>query len=238
MKFNIFLSSAAGLVLAACGGANTPSAPTTEAETPPPVAKTENSLHEKLRDVAAADYSLDKSHAFLTFSVGHSGGLSQYRVNFTDFDADLDFDPTNPEAAALLVTINPAAVETNYPGDYQGTHADSPYETWNEDLSQNPQWLNAGEFPEITFTSTGINRTGDLEGEVTGDLNFLGQTKPVTLDVTYNGTANVPWLGERDLIGFNASTTITRSEWGMGAFLPLIGDEVTVAFTGEFVQDE
>jgi len=238
MKLNILFGSVAGLALAACGGADTPSQSTTEAETPPPVAEAEDVLHEKLQGVATGAYSLDKSHAFLTFSVGHSGGLSQYRVNFTDFDADLDFDPANPEAAALSVTINPAAVETNYPGDYQGTHADSPYETWNEDLSLNPQWLNAGEFPEITFTSTGISRTGDLEGEVTGDLNFLGQTKPVTLDVTYNGTANVPWLGERDLIGFNASTTITRSEWGMGAFLPLIGDEVTVAFTGEFVQDE
>ncbi|MEL7231809.1 MAG: YceI family protein [Pseudomonadota bacterium] len=241
MKPRILMATVAGLALAACGGADTDTdmtaeTPATETETVS--TDTDSDLHPKLQGVAVATYSLDKGHAFLTFEVSHAGGISDYRVNFTDFDADLTFDPADPEASQLTATIQAAAVQTNYPGDYRQGHADSPYESWNEDLAMNPQWLNAGEFSEITFTATGINRTGDLQGTVTGNLTFLGETKPITLDVTYNGTATAPWYGERDLIGFNASTTITRSEWGMGAFLPMIGDEVTVEFSGEFIQDE
>ncbi|MDJ0920419.1 MAG: YceI family protein [Henriciella sp.] len=219
----------AGLALAGC------SAPVSDETETTPVAEPEFA---PLEGITAADYALEKNHAFLTFKVGHGGGLSQYRVSFTDFDANLSFDPADPEAASLSVSINPLSVETNYPGDYKASHADSPYETWNEDLGRNPQWLNGDEFPAIEFVSTGIERSSDTAGTVTGDLTFLGQTNPVTLDVTYNGVGRAPWFGERDLIGFDASTTITRSEWGMGAYLPMIGDEVEVTFSGEFLQAE
>ena len=63
-------------------------------------------------------------------------------------------------------------------------------------------------------------------------------TKPVTLDVTYKGVAKPPWFNGRDVIGFDASTTVKRSEFGMVAYIPNIGDDVTVEFSGEFVQDE
>ena len=77
-----------------------------------------------------------------------------------------------------------------------------------------------------------------LTGTVTGDLTLLGVTKPVSLDVSYNGVANPPWFGERDVIGFDASTTVQRSEFGMAAYIPNISDAVTVEFSGEFLQDE
>lgn len=191
-----------------------------------------------LEDISAAEYNLEKTHAFLTFKVGHSGGLSKYRVSFTDFDANLNFDPADPEASTLSVSVNPLAVETNYPGDYKAGHAESPYESWNEDLGRNPQWLNGDAFPSIEFSSTAITRTGESTGTVAGDLTFLGETKPITLDVSFNGVGNAPWFGERDLLGFDASTSLTRSEWGMGAYLPLIGDEVEISFSGEFLQAE
>ena len=229
IKHHILFAASAMLALAACG--NGEPAPAPVVDTPP-------ALHESLQGVAAGAYSLERSHAFLSFRVPHGNGLSQYRVALTDFDADLTFDPANPESSTLSVTINPMGVQTNYPGDYKATHADSAYESWNEDLARSPAWLNADAHPQITFTSTSVTRTGDQTGTVTGDLTFLGQTKPVTLNVTYNGVANAPWFGERDLIGFNATTTLTRSEWGMTTFLPLVGDEVTIAFSGEFLQDE
>lgn len=228
-------AAAALVLLAACGGAGDSSDTSASEETAPVETA---SAPEFLAEVSSANYSLENTHAFLTFEVGHSGGLSSYRVTFTDWDADLKFNAVSPETSELSVTINPLGLETNYPGDYAATHADSEFESWEQDLARNARWLNADAHPKITFQSTAAEMTGDKTGKVTGDLSFLGQTKPVTLDVTYNGNGNQPWYGERDIIGFNATTVITRSDFGMDAYLPMIGDEVTVEFTGEFLQDE
>ncbi|MEM0985952.1 MAG: YceI family protein [Pseudomonadota bacterium] len=238
----LMTASAALVILAACGGGE-PSADATpaphehgsaagEKEASAPV------LPESLSEVSSGAYSLERNHAFLEFGVGHSGGISDYIVHFGDFDADLSFNAEDPAASSLSVTINPLDLIVNYPGDYKAGHADSGYETWAEDMARNPRWLNADAFPEITFTSTAVEITGDSEGTVTGDLNFLGVTQPVTLDVSYNGNANTPWFGERDLIGFNAETTINRSDFGMSAAIPNISDAVTISFSGEFLQDE
>ncbi len=249
-RTTLLASSAAVFILAACGGAETTAdatpapqdtgaaatSPATEAVTE--TAEAAPALPESLAEVSSGAYSLDRNHAFLQFAVGHSTGISDYVVHFADFDADLTFDAEAPETSSVSVTINPADLMVNYPGDYKAGHADSEYETWQEDLSRNPRWLNSDEFPEITFESTDVTFTGDNEGTVTGDLTFLGQTRPVTLDVTYNGNFNAPWYGERDLIGFNATTTINRSDFGMDAAIPMVGDAVTISFTGEFIQDE
>lgn len=175
-------------------------------------------------------YSLDKSHAFLTWTVRHNG-ISSYTVNFTDFDAVLNFDAEDPESSAIQVSINPTALQTNHPDPAKKTE-------WESELSNDAKFFNAGEFPSITFSSTGAALNGEFDGTVTGDLTFLGVTKPVSLNVTYNGTANVPWFGQRDLIGFTASTTIKRSEWGMTSMAGMISDEVVVEFSGEFLQAE
>ena len=240
MKVKTFLVASVGAIaLAACGSASDETANIDAAEAPPVDAEpTQAELHPLLADVAAATYSLEKTHAFMTIKVGHNAGVSQYRISFPDIDADLNFDPAAPESSEITFTINPAVVQTNYPADYKAGHADSQWESWNEDISRDAKWLNSDEFPEITFVSTSATKTGDLSGTVTGDLTLLGVTKPVTLDVTYNGVANPPWFGERDVIGFDASTKVMRSEFGMAAYIPNIGDEVTVEFSGEFLQDE
>ncbi len=228
----------AALALTACGSASD-DPKLEDAETPPvEVENVEAEMHPLLKEVAAANYSLEKTHAFMTVTVGHNGGITQYRISFTDFDGDLAFDPETPENSSLTFTINPMSVETNYPGDYKAGHANSQWESWNEDVSRDAKWLNADEHPEIKFVSTQITRTDDLAGTVTGDLTLLGVTKPVSMDVTYNGVANPPWFEGRDVIGFDASTKVIRSEFGMGAYIPNIGDEVTVEFSGEFLQDE
>ncbi len=183
-----------------------------------------------LDGVASGLYELEKTHAFLTWTVKHNG-ISGYTVNFTDFDADLVFDAETPANSQLSVSINPTALNTNYP------NADKKVE-WEAELSNDGKFLNAGEFPTIGFVSTGVEQSGDFEGTVTGDLTFLGVTKPVTLNVSYGGVANPPWFGQRDVLGFTASTTITRSEFGMTSLAGVISDEVEINFSGEFLQAE
>lgn len=185
---------------------------------------------QSLTDAAQANYSLDKGHAFLTWTVTHNG-LSDYTVNFTDFDADLDFKPANPIESSISLTINPLALETNYPDPEKKAE-------WEAELGTDDRFLNGDAHPEITFTSTSVEQTGENTGRVTGDLTFLGVAKPVTVDVTYNGTGNAPWFGERDLIGFDAVAKINRSDFGVTALLPNISDEVVIEFSGEFLQDE
>ena len=229
----LIVGSVGAIALAACGGASdTPAS--TEAET----TAAETQTFPAIAEVSAGTYSLEKNHAFMTVQVGHNGGISQYRISFTEFDGSLEFDPAAPESSSLSFSIDPMSVETNYPGDYKAGHPDTGWESWNEDVSRDAKWLNADEFPAITFETTAIERTGESDGIVTGDLTLLGVTKPVSLDVTYGGVANPPWFGERDVIGFTANTTVQRSEFGMGAYIPNISDEVIVEFSGEFLQDE
>jgi polyisoprenoid-binding protein YceI len=192
---------------------------------------------QSLDDVAAGTYQLDRNHAFLTWTVVHNG-LSDYTVNFTDFDATLDFNPDEPTASTIEVTINPMGVESNYPGDYKAGHPDSEFDTWNEALSRGDRFLNADQHGEIKFVSSGAEATGETEGTVTGNLTFLGTTRPVTMDVTYNGVTNYPWNGERDTIGFTATTTISRSEFGQSSLANVISDDVVIEFSGEFLQAE
>ena len=234
MKYLSLLAGAAAgaLLMAACGSGDTPAT----AQDTPEVVETVTAveLDPSLADAATGAYTLDKTHAFLTFTIGHSTGISDYTVNFTDFDVDMSFDPADPAASSLSVTIDPSALYVNYPGDYLAGHADSGFESWTEDLAYSERFMNANEYPEITFTSTEMTVTGSDTGTITGDLTFLGQTKPVTLDVTYNGLATPPWNPESSIVGFNASTTITRSEWGMGVAMGWLTDEVVVEFSGEF----
>lgn len=188
------------------------------------------SANPTLDGVASGLYDLEKSHAFLTWTVRHNG-ISGYTVNFTDFDADLVFDAETPANSQLSVTINPTALNTNYPDPARKAE-------WETEIANDARFLNAGEFPTITFVSTAVEQTGEFEGTVTGDLTFLGVTKPVTLDVSYGGVANPPWFGQRDVIGFTATTTLNRSEFGQNSMPGIVSDEVKIEFSGEFLQAE
>lgn len=190
----------------------------------------------KLSDAAAGNYSLEKTHAFLTAYISH-GGLSQYKMDFTDIDAKLVFDPADASANSIAFTVNPMSIATHYPGDYKRGHANSGYESWDEHLGKDARYLNGVQFPAITFQSTGVNRTQDYKGKVTGDLAFLGMSKPVTFDVEYHGVGNKPWWGERDIVGFTAKATLNRNDFGMTQVPKSLGEDVKIYFSGEFLQD-
>ena len=171
-------------------------------------------------------YELEKTHAFITWRIRHNG-LSNYTVRFTEFDATIEFDAENPVESSVTAVINPLSVETDHP---------TKRESWNTQIATDGKFLNGDEFPAITFESTGVEQTGEFTGIITGDLTLLGVSKEVQLDATYNGTGNAPWFGPRDIIGFSATATFNRSDFGMTALLPNIGDEIEVIIEAEFVE--
>ncbi len=182
----------------------------------------------------AGTYELDPYHSSVSFGISHIG-LSNYVARFTKYSATLKLDPTNLSASSVSATIDPASVRTDFSGDYPGTHKGTPYKTFDEALAQDAKFLDAGKFPAISFTSTRVEQSaGKLK--ITGDLNFHGVTKPVTLEASVVGSVAAHPFTQKGALGFSATTTIKRSEFGMTEYLKMLGDEVTLRFEGEFHQ--
>lgn len=223
MRSSLSPLAAAVLLLAACSPSSPPSEPKAAAAT-------------AAINAPAGQYVLDPNHSSLSFSVSHLG-LSNYVIRFARFDVALTLDPANPSASSVTVTVDPNSVRTLFSGDYKAGHADSPYATWDEDLAQSPKFLNAAQHPTITFKSTKVERAGD-KLRVTGDLTLLGQTHPVTLEAAVVGSLAAHPFTKRGALGLSATGTFKRSQFGMNHLLqpPLVGDEVTVEFEGEFQQ--
>ena len=174
----------------------------------------------------AGGYTIDKSHTSVTFRVSHLG-FSHYTARFAKVDGKLAFDSAKPAAMAVEATIDPLSLELNTPP--AGFH----------DQLMSKAWFDAGVFKAITFKSTKVEPTGANTAKVTGDFTLHGVTKPVVLDVTYNGgwTQNA-FDGNR--VGFSAHGVFKRSAFGMGGGLPPpgtnmgVGDDVEVMIETEF----
>lgn len=163
-------------------------------------------------------YRLDPDHASLLFKVDHFG-FSQLVGRFDRFEGALDFDPKQPQAARLTVLVDTASIDLNLP-------------KFEQDL-RGPDWFDVAQFPQARFESRTIAITGEKTGKVTGDLTLHGVTAPVTLDVTFNGGADSLLTGHYTL-GFAASGTLLRSTFGLGAYAPAVGDQVTLEIHAEF----
>ncbi|MBS0331593.1 MAG: polyisoprenoid-binding protein [Proteobacteria bacterium] len=174
----------------------------------------------------AGTYTIDKAHTSVTFRVSHLG-FSRYTARFSKIDGTLKFDPAHPAAMTVSATIDPMSLELNTPP--KGFH----------DQLMGKGWFEAAQFPKITFKSTKVEVTGPNAARVTGDFTLHGVTKPVVLDVTYNGgwPANA-YDGNR--IGFSAHTVLKRSAFGISQGIPAPGtnigvsDDVDVAIETEF----
>jgi len=163
-------------------------------------------------------YVLDKSHAKVVFSINHLG-FSTYYGFFPDLSGTLDLDPAAPAKSTLSVTINVAGMVTTDPKLDAKLKSDTFFDT--------------AKFPKATFKSTAIEVTGEGRGKLTGDLTLHGVTRPVTLDVTFNG-AGTPPMTQIYVVGFDAVGTLKRSDFGIKNFVPLVGDEVTLRIGCEF----
>lgn len=167
---------------------------------------------------AADKYALDPDHTFVVFKITDLG-YAHVVGWFTDVAGELTFDSADATKSVLNVTIKTASVDTHFVQR-------------NKDL-MSPDFLNVAEFPEMTFKSTAIEKTGDKTGRVTGDLTLLGVTKPVTMEVTFNQIAPNPYNDNTPTAGFEAHTVIKRSDFGMKASIPDIGDEVDISIDSQ-----
>ena len=170
-------------------------------------------------DLPAGAYAIDVTHASLVAKVGHMG-FSNYAMRFNTLDAKFSYDPANPTTAKVTATVDPASIDTGSA-------------SFNEEL-KGEKWLNAAKFPTITFASTALTLTGADTGKLAGDLTFLGVTKPVVLDVTWNGVGAGMMGGTRT--GFSATGSIKRTDFGFGTYVPVIGDKVDLLIEIEFTK--
>lgn len=165
-----------------------------------------------IAQAAPVDYKLDMAHTAVVFNISHLG-FSNMFGRFGEFDGSLKFDTDNIENSEVKVTINTESVNTFH-------------EKRDEHL-RSPDFFNAAEFPEMTFESTKITKTGDGTATLEGDLTLLGVTKPVALDLVINKVGPHPFT-QQPVAGFTATGVIKRSEFGMNYGLPAIGDEVKI----------
>lgn len=161
----------------------------------------------------AETFVVDPEHSNIVFMINHLG-YSNMIGQFQAFSGEFTFDQGAPEAADVSLTIQAASIDTD--------HAKR-----DKHLS-GPDFLNASEFPTISFQSTEVSVTGDNTGKLTGDLTMLGTSREVSLDVTFNKVAPHPLPQYDDILtaGFSARGTIKRSRWGVDAYVPAVGDEM------------
>lgn len=168
---------------------------------------------------ASAAWQLDPAHSTVVFEVGHLG-YSDVTGVFSKIEADIEsFDPENLESASFSVTIDATSLTTFW-------------EARDEHI-RGGDFLDVENYPEITFTSTEITRTGENTAEVTGDLTIKDVTKPVTLQAQINKIAPSPMNPEMRAAGFTLTGEIDRTEFGVDAYAPAVGAVLPVTINVE-----
>jgi polyisoprenoid-binding protein YceI len=142
-------------------------------------------------------YSLDKGHTTIEF-VGRHLMITKVRGRFTDFDGQIVIGEA-PEDSSVDVTINTASVDTS--DEKRDGHL------------RGEDFLDVEKYPVMTFRSTKVDLGRGGSAKLTGDLTIKDVTRPVTLDVEFDGAQADPWGGQR--LGFSASTEIDREDWGL-----------------------
>lgn len=162
-----------------------------------------------------ARYELDPTHTAVYFTVDHIGYAKTLGI-FTELEGTFMYDAAARELGEVSVTIQAASVNT--------------FNNARDGHMRNADFLHVSDHPLITFTATGGEAVSETTGTVTGDLTILGETRPVTLQVTLNKAAAYPFGHKRETLGLSMTTDINRSEWGMdyGVAGNLVGDAVAI----------
>ncbi|HEY4003154.1 MAG TPA: YceI family protein [Candidatus Xenobia bacterium] len=148
--------------------------------------------------MALQKWNVDPLHSHIAFSVRHLL-ISKVTGHFNRWTGDFNLDEGDPKASRIEVTIDASSVDTRVePRDNHLRSAD---------------FFDVEKFPTLTFKSTSIDKVGESDFKLHGDLTIHGVTRPVTLDVEFSGTMKDPWGGERG--GFSAHAAISRKDFGL-----------------------
>ena len=169
-------------------------------------------------NIAPGKYVLEENHAYLSFSYSHLG-LSHPQIQFTEFDAELDLNGRNMRESAVSITIDAASIDSTIPA--------------LDDELRGADFFDVENNPHITFETTSYEETSENTGRLRGDLTVRGITKPVSLDVTINSAA-MNAMNRREMIGVTATGQLKRSDFGLTAFAPAVGDDLSLTVQAEF----
>lgn len=170
-------------------------------------------------------WNIDSSHTRANFSVRHMM-ISNVNGQFDDITGTVDFNEADPAQSSLNVKIGVASINTR--DEKRDGHLKSP------------DFFDVANHPYLTFESTKVEKTSENTGRVTGNLTIRGISKPVVLEVEYNGQAKSPW--GTTSAGFAATAKINRKDWGLNWNVALetggwlVGDEVKITIEAEIVK--
>ena len=167
--------------------------------------------------VSAETYALDASHSQIVFSYTHLGYSTTYGM-FSGFEGTIDWNKEDPAASSVSVSFPVRSMLTGWEARFQHF--------------MSGDFFDAAEDEMVSFVSTGIEVTGDNTANLTGDLTLNGVTKPVVLAARLNQEMDHPMEG-KPWAGFDATTTLLRSDFNVGAFAPYVSDEVQVMISVE-----
>jgi polyisoprenoid-binding protein YceI len=175
-----------------------------------------------VRPAAEAEaYSIDTTHSQVVFKCKHFGVSNNYG-RFNDITGKFTFDDKDASKCSIEMEVKTESVDTNLPD--------------RDKHLRSGDFLNAKQFPSVTFKSKTIKSTGKDAYEVTGDFTLLGVTKAITVTATHIGGAKDPMGSFRR--GFELAFTIKRSEYGMKKMLEGIGDDVHLMINVEGIRQD
>src|SRR5258708_35985273 len=168
----------------------------------------------------AAPYTLEPDYTQGVFRLNHLG-LSSSAAQFAQGEGPLEFDQADPTKSSVKVTIPLSSLNTGVPALDEHLRSADFFETVK--------------FPAATFKSTRVEKGAAPDHlKVTGDLSLHGVSKPVTLDVTVIKVGSNPRTS-LPTVGFDATTTLNRSDFGLGKFVPQVSDEIQMHITSQAV---
>jgi polyisoprenoid-binding protein YceI len=168
--------------------------------------------------VAAETYQLEKSHVDLLFSINHAG-FTEKHGSFRDLDAILQYDAEHPEKSQVTVTVKTDSLDTG--------HAQRDSDVKSD------KFLDVAKYPEMRFVSTKVIPGPKDTLLIQGNLTLHGVTKPLTLHAKLNKSAPNPF-DKRPTLGFSATGSLKRSDYGISTYVPIIGDAIAITIDAEF----